>query len=132
MPATIKVQSSVWLAVVAACAACARAPARVGVSPEHAVVQACAATIAQSENFQGFALPDAIAGTAGSPRRENLTGGEALRLRVRTTPDSILPQATINSATASGRTSAQISPAGQRVQDRINHECRFPRSAASR
>jgi hypothetical protein len=132
MSATIKMQSTIWLMSVLAGGGCARAPARVGVSPEYAVVQACASSIAHSENFQGFAFPDAAPGTANSPRQENFTGGESLRLRVRTTTDSILPQAIINSATSTGRASAPISPEGHRVQSRINNECRFPRSAASR
>jgi len=121
-------RSTGWsLTVLLFAAACARHRSAdpFAVSPDVRAVQPCGAAIAVSEGFTEPVHPGSGSAVSPTPGR----GGwrESLIMRVRLTPDSAVPNASIRSATQTGRSGAPISPAGQRILGRINHECRFAR-----
>ena len=115
-----------WLTVVPlAIGACTRGTERVAgfrVNPDVAAVQNCASSIAISEGYEISARNGTVNGPSDGMNRT-----EGLRVTVRLTADSALPDPMIRTATMSGRSSAPVSAAGHRIVGRVTRECRFAR-----
>jgi hypothetical protein len=120
--------SLIWLAAAPlVIGACTRGTSRATgfrLSPDVAAVQSCASSIALNEGYE----VSGRTGMIGAPSDGN-NWTERLELRVRVSGDSVLPNARIRTATYSGRSSAPVSPAGNRIITRVNRECRLGRRA---
>ena len=112
----------IWLATPLIIAGCWRARNGFSLSPDAAAVQSCASSIAIAEGYD----MSGRTGMIGAPS-DGMNWRERLELRVRLSGDSALPNARIRTATYSGRSSAPVSPAGHRIVNRVNRECRFAR-----
>ena len=120
--------SSVLLSIIVTLCGCTRGSDRPNgfrLDPDASAVYSCASSIAISEGYEQSGRSASV----GSPS-DGMNFTERLQMRVRLTGDSALPNASIRTATYSGRSSAQVSPAGQRIVNRVNRECRFARGKA--
>jgi hypothetical protein len=114
---------SILVVFILACSARNRSPEAEPPSfaQEHAAVQVCATSVAVGEGWPG---------TTSKLPSDSIAWVEWLVLRVRMTPDSALPEATVRRAQHNGRRYYPLSSKGRRIQDRVNEECRLARTAS--